>query len=74
MEAEAEAGAVEAALKSTASTSLVRTPLAHPQGFVSFGAHIQTVWPKRKQYSPNPSRLVWLENLNSGLNSIILAS
>ena len=31
--------------------------------------------PKSKQNSPNPSKmvLIWLENLNSGLNSIILA-
>ena len=29
----------------------------HPQGFVSFGAKIQTVWPKSKQNGPNPAKM-----------------
>ena len=57
----------------------------HPQGFVSFGAQIQTVWPKSEQNGPKLAKsrqnglrpgkmgLIWLENLNSGLSSIILA-
>ena len=53
----------------------VHPPVPHPQGLVSFGAQIQTVWPKSKQNSPNPSKIIkiWLENLNSGLSSFILA-
>ena len=50
-------------------------PPPHSQGFVSFGAQIQAKWPKSKQNGPNPSKLAkfWLENLNFGQNSIILA-
>ena len=35
----------------------IRLPLPHPQGFVSFGVQIQTVRPKSKQNSPNPSKI-----------------
>ena len=39
-----------------------------PPCFVSFGAHIQTLWPKSKQYSPSPSQMVqiWLEQVAQG--------
>ena len=53
----------------------VRPPPPHSQGFVSFGAQIQAKWLKSKQNGPNPSKMAkfWLENLNFGQNSIILA-
>ena len=31
--------------------------LPHPQGFVSFGAKIQIVWPKSKLNDPNPAKM-----------------
>ena len=31
-------------------------PLPHPESFVSFGAQIQTVWPKSRQNGPNLAR------------------
>ena len=32
-------------------------PQPHPQGFVSFGAQIQAVWPKSKQNGPNLGKM-----------------
>ena len=53
--------------------SIHSSPLPHPQSFVSFGAQIQTVWPKSKQYGPNPNKMAqiqakWPKSRLNGLN------
>ena len=39
----------------------VPPPQPHPQGFVSFRAQIQTVWPKSKQNGPNPGNMAQIQ-------------
>ena len=48
-------------------------PLPHPQGFVSFGAQIQAVWPKSKQNGLNPAKMgqiqaKWAKSRQNGPN------
>ena len=47
--------------------------LPHPKGFVSFGAKIQTVWPKSKQNGLNPGKMgqiqaKWAKSRQNGPN------